>query len=289
MSKDKKPLRRSPEPRRRPPTSNYYRSGAASNPSSDSPFKKKAKKSSGVSRFLARFVDIIFVMALLIGLGYSLTVSSNSKIIVNDSFYHSLDNYRDSTKHYLTAIKDSNKISFDENGISNGLMLDYPEIDNVTVELPVFSQQPVIRITVAAPSFILSSGGQRYVIDANGKAIGLISNFRKTSSLPVLTDQSNYPVKVGKAVLSSSDIAFIESVISESDKAGVKIDSLMLPNTPAELDLKPAGKSFLVMFYLPGDSAVQIGQFLAAMHQFESGEQPTQYIDVRVAGKIFYK
>lgn len=289
MSKEKKPLRRSAAPRRRPPTTNYYRSGAASSPASDSPFKRKVKKNSGVSRLLARFVDIIFVMALLVGLGYSLTVSSTPKIIVNDSFYHSVDNYRDSTKHYLTAIKDRNKISFDENGISSGLMLDYPEIDSVTVELPVFSQQPVVRITVAAPSFILSSNDRRYVIDANGKAIGLISNFRKTSNLPVLIDQSNYPVKVGHEVLSSSDIAFIESVISQSNKAGVKLDSLMLPNTPAELDLKPAGKPFIVMFYLPGDSAVQIGQFLAAMHQFEAGEQPTQYIDVRVAGKIFYK
>jgi hypothetical protein len=289
MEKNKRQLQRSPAPRRRPPTSTYYRSGAASAPSG-SPFQKRPKTALPIRRFIARFVDILFVGTLLVLIGYSLEVNPTPKIQINNTFYHSADNYRDSARQHLTAIKDRNKISFDEAGIVNGMMLDYPEIDKVSVELPVFSQQPIIRISVAPPAFILSSDARNYVIDANGRAIGLSSNFRKSSDLPTIVDQSNYPVTVGKAVLSSSDVAFIRSLIAQSNKAGVKLESLMLPSTPAEIDAKPSGQPYFVKFYLPGDPALQIGQFLAALHQFQSGgDQPSQYLDVRVAGKVFYK
>lgn len=290
MEKDERPLKRSPPSRRRPPTSNYYRSGANGAAMGISPFRKKNKSTSGARKLLGRALDLILIGAILIGLGYSLIVNPTARVEVNNTFYHSIENYRDAAHRHLMAFKDRNKISFDENAVVSDLMLDYPEIDNASIELPVFSQRPVVRIVIAAPSFVLSSNQHDYVIDANGKAIGLTSNFKKASSLPKIMDQSNYPVVAGKAVLSSSDVAFIRSLLKESGKSKVGFDALLLPTAAGELDAKPTNKPYIVKFYLGGDAPLQIGQFLAASHQFDSsGQQPTQYLDVRVSGKIFYK
>lgn len=291
MDKDKQTRARPTQTRRRPPMSNYYRSGAKSGSAAQaSPFERKIKKPSKLGKYIARALDVLLVIALGIGLIYSLIVSPSAKLQVSDTTYHSLDNYRDSAKHYLKALKNRNKISFDEASIIKSFKQDYPEIDSVAIELPVFGEKPVIHLGIAAPSFLLKSGAQIYLIDSNGKAIGYSKNFNVSRNLPTLIDNSNYPINIGKAVVSTSDVAFIKSLLAETNKAGVKLDSLTLPSAPAELDVKPASRPYIVKFYLPGDARLQIGQFLAAMHEFDkTGKQPSQYLDVRVSGKIFYK
>jgi hypothetical protein len=70
----------------------------------------------------------------------------------------------------------------------------------------------------------------------------------------------------------------------------VSIKSLTLPKSVQELDLHTSDRTYFVKFYLGGDALQQTGQFLAARHQFDiTNSQPAEYLDVRVAGKIFYK
>ncbi|MBX4199745.1 hypothetical protein KW789_02530 [Candidatus Saccharibacteria bacterium] len=291
MDKQKQTRARPADTRRRPPMSTYYRSGAKSGAAGQgSPFEKKVKKPSKLGKYFARAIDILLILSLSVGLIYSLIVSPSATVQVSDTTYHSFDNYSDSAKHYLKAFKNRNKISFDEASIAKSYKQDYPEIDNVSVELPVFGEKPIINIRIAKPSFFLNSGGQIYLIDSNGKAIGYAKSFKVSSNLPTLSDKSNYPISIGKAVISTSDVRFTKSLLAESARVGVKLKDLTLPNVPAELDVTPAGKPYIVKFYLLGDARTQIGQFLAAMHEFDkTGKQPTQYLDVRVSGKIFYK
>ena len=113
MEKKQRPLQRSAAPRRRPPTSNYYRSGATGAASTQSPFRAKIKASPRVKKLLSRTIDIIMGAVLVIGLVYSLIINPTPKVEVNNTFYHSADNYRDSAKAYFGAFKNRNKISFD--------------------------------------------------------------------------------------------------------------------------------------------------------------------------------
>jgi hypothetical protein len=90
--------------------------------------------------------------------------------------------------------------------------------------------------------------------------------------------------------LSAIDIAFIKAILVHCAKTGIKVDSLTLPTIAQEVDLRTKDRPYFVKFYLGGDSATQIGQFLAARHNFDqTGSQPGEYLDVRVNGKIFYK
>jgi len=90
--------------------------------------------------------------------------------------------------------------------------------------------------------------------------------------------------------VSASSAKFINTVIAQSKRANVPIVSFVLPNTAQEVDLRTSDKPYYVKFYLGGDALIQTGQFLAARHQFDAtNSQPSEYLDVRVAGKIFYR
>ncbi len=274
--------------RRRPPISNYYRSGA-STAGKDSPFKPRVVKTSRVKKYLIRTIDALLVIGLVALLIHSLIVNPNPKVIVSDTSVHSHNNYQDSADTYVRPIRFHNKITFDTNAITADFKRDYPEVSAASVELPIFSQRPVIRLQVAPPAFYFKSGDKDYIVDANGYAVGTKQQYI-SSKLPEVFDQSGFTASLGKHVLSSQSVAFINYLVAQCNISKIKIKSLILPAAPAELDLHTVDQSYFVKFYLGGDAPTQVGQFLAARHDFaQKNTQPSTYLDVRVCGKIFYK
>jgi cell division septal protein FtsQ len=288
--KDKnRPRNRVTSQRKRPPTSNYYRSGT-NTPENASPFEARLNKVNPFKKFWLRAVDVAAILLLIYLLIHSLIVRSPAQVIANDSSYHSATNYQDSVNNYLKALKNHNKITFDENGIVTSLKSAYPEISTAAVELPVFSQKPIVRIHIAGPSFYLKSGEQEYLVDANGKAVAYRWQYPKVIGLPQVIDQSGYSVSRGRQILSSRDISFLRNLIEHCKSNGIPVQSLVLPSSAQEIDLHTTDKRYFVKFYLNGDSDLQIGQFLAARHEFGvKNINPEQYLDVRISGKIFYK
>ena len=287
-----------PEPRRsksrevsrqRPAISKYYQSGAKE-AAGTSPFvSARTPKSRRLSKYLVRFIDILLIVGLLFLLVRSMLVSSTPKVVVNDTYYHSLTNYQDSIKKYMRNINDHTKLTFNQDKLVSQLQGDYPEVRAASVELPIFSQQPIIRLQIAPPAFILKSSDQEFVIDAQGRAAGPKNNSPRIRNLQEIIDQTGFKMTQGKQSLSSDNVLFITDLISQLSKSKVPIKQMVLARSPSELDLYTTDESYYTKFYLAGDPATQIGQFLAARHDFaQKNIQPSQYLDVRVSGRIFY-
>lgn len=267
---------------------NYYRSGPAEKGSS--PFVKKTVRIGKKRKYIIRILDIVVIIILLYVLGYSLLVKANPKVVVNDTTYHSHANYQAAATKQLSSLKNRNKITLNERGIVDALKKQFPELDNVRVELPLLSETPTIHLSVAKPSFFLASHGANYIIDSQGVATAKAASLPKIKDLTTLTDDSGFSAKLGQQVLSAQNVTFINSVLQQATHANVPVKSLTLPSQAEELDLRTTDHGYYVKFYLGGDPILQSGQFLAARHQFDqSGHQPAQYLDVRVNGKIFYK
>jgi hypothetical protein len=270
------------------PLTKYYRSGDPTE--SASPFQRSNKKKSRYKRYAIRGLDVVVLAALLLGLVYSMLVSSNPKLTVNSYAYRPQKTYQQIASQELTALKNRNKITLDEAGLAAALKARFPEINSVSLELPLLSQRPIIHLGIAAPTFLLSSNGHLYLIDAEGRAVSANVTSEGYKELPIITDQTGYDVSTGKQVLSSGNVSFINTVLAQSKHASVPIGSLTLPPKAQDLYVKPADRPYYVKFFLGGDPLSQSGQFLAAHHQFDTaGGQPSEYIDVRVPGKIFYK
>lgn len=269
----------------RPPMTNYYRGETKAS----SPFEKKRPKKAMSAKFI-KAIDWLIVVVAIFCLIYSLIVKPDPKVIASSTSYNSITNYQAAASAAMKDFKDHNKITFDETSLATSLKKQFPEIDNVDIELPMLGEKPVIRLTIAEPKFALSSKGVRYVVADNGIVVAEAMNFADDDDLPVVTDESGFDVQIGKAVLSSDEVNFINQVVLQCEKAAVPISSLALPPKGQELDLKTKDKKYYVKFNLVGDPMVEIGQFLAARHQFTRNHQnPSQYLDVRIAGRIFYK
>jgi cell division septal protein FtsQ len=293
MKKPNLKAQTSPDKRRglrrynRTPLTTYYRSDT--NSSQSSPFAHRKPKTN-YSKTLVVVIDILLVIILISGLVYSLVVSSSPKVSASDLTYHNLATYKSEVNKYFGSLKNRNKLTFDQNAINAKLQKKFPEIIATDIELPFVSQQANVQLIISKPVFLIANDSKAYVIDEQGIAVNESSQLPKLPSLITVNDQSGFKTRVGQQVLSSNEVHFINQVIAQLRAAHVPVANLTLPPLAQELDLRTADQSYYVKFYLGGDAQVQTGQLLASRHNFaQNDQQPAEYLDVRVPGKIFYK
>jgi len=278
---------RRPKSSRRLPMTNYYK--AANDRSAPSPFRRRQPKTDRRA-VVFNIADVILLAILLVGLIYSLLLRPNPQIKADSTPYHNIGEYKSQIAPLFKGLKNSNKLTFDEASVVKAIQQKFPEVRDARVELPFFSEQPVVWLEISPPAFQLVNDQSSFLIDDQGVAVARSAVFPHLKNQIKVQDQTGFRVSAGQQILGSDGVALINTVISQSKQARVPIASLSLPPRAQELDLKTTDQPYYVKFYLGGDAQNQTGQFLAARHQFaQTGKQPSQYLDVRVPGKIFYK
>lgn len=269
------------------PRASYYQGKAEP---SRSPFAKKTSSAKSQSDFLSKAIDVSVIGAVTFCLVYSLIVRAEPKLTVDSQAYNPASAYQATARAAMGGLINRNKITFNEQAVAESLQKEYPEISNVSVGLPLVAQNPAVQLNIAAPAFLFNSGGAVYIVSEDGVAVGPASRFPSIKNLPEVVDQSGFKLMPGTRILGSDNVSFIAQVVAQAKKAKVPLASLTLPPRAQELDLRTSDRPYYVKFYLGGDPLTQTGQFLAARKQFdEKKEQPADYLDVRVVGKIFYR
>ena len=267
----------------------YYRSRGLEK-SGRSPFERQPKAPTRLRAVFSRIIDILLVLAIAAAIIYSLIVKPQALVRVSSEVYHQRTSYQAAAQRELKKFKNRNKVTFDQSSLVDSMKRQYPEIRIVSIELPLFGQKPKISLDIAPPTFILASGKQKFIVDKQGTAVTEAQDLPQVKNLPLLSDESGFKARRGQQVLNTAQVDFINTVIAQCRQAKVGLSSLVLPPRAQELDLRLQGADYYVKFYFGGDPTLQIGQFLAARHQFEqSGMQPSEYLDVRVNGKVYYK
>lgn len=260
-----------------------------------------AKNPKQFARFwLQRVGFLILILAVTAAATSSLTLSANPEIVPtadsrdSSAFLHSQATYQvAASKLIADSFFNRNKITINTASISQQLIDQFPELSSANITLPLLAHRPIIHIQASKPAIILLTNNGSYVLDSNGKAVLPSERLSSTvqEKLPKITDQSGLKVTLNHQILTSSNVNFIQTIIAQLDAKKVGIESLTLPSASSEVDAKIAGQPYFVKFNLQsGDARRQAGAFLATQAQLRRKNiTPSQYIDVRVEGRAYYR
>lgn len=192
-----------------------------------------------------------------------------------------------------SSLANTNKLTVNTARVAEELTRQFPELEQVSVTLPLFGRQPVVYVQPAKPVLLFrASNGGVFVLDKNGRAVmdaSLAKGLDKLG-LPVVEDRSGLPVTAGSSALPSGNIAFITEVVGQLKAKKLKISSLTLPAGTSQLDVRIEGVRYYVKFNLRGDARAEAGAFLAVKKHLErSRKTPNSYVDVRVENKAYYR
>ena len=186
-----------------------------------------------------------------------------------------------------------NKLTINTNKIIADLKKQFPELQAVSISLPVFGARPVVFIQPVTPRLLLVSRDGIYVIDGNGRALISGNEVAALTELgvPTVTDESNLKLEAGTLALPRSTVHFITEIMGQVTAKGLKPTTITLPAGGSEIKLRLEGSKYFVRFNLHGAAREQVGAFLAVKRQLEEQKKPVphEYIDVRVENKVYYK
>lgn len=289
---------------RQPRLDNSYRaqpvfSYRAARQESDRQFERGTKpinKSGQLKRKLAKLTYFIPMLAILASLIYSLTLTSNAQIetVGGQAMLRSNEIYQDAiNKHLNSSISNRTKITIDIAQLKNKLAQQFPEIDQISVRLPLLRHQPIVSLTMAEPVVRLATSETTYVLEGSGRAMFDEKTAQpefNTASLPVITDLSGQPITLGKPALTRHQIAYASLIAGQSDTKQLPRDTMTLQAGGEELHIRFKGLSYTVKFSFGADARQSFGAFLATKEKLEQDKQTIgEYIDVRIPDRVYTK
>jgi hypothetical protein len=212
-------------------------------------------------------------------------------LVANGQGLHARSYYEaQATKILNSSVFNRSKMTFDSRSFENDFMSEIPEIKDVTVHIPLVGKKLVVGLAFERPAYIFTVSGKDYVVGESGVILANASDVDalKLANLRRLEDKAPLQVTVGKPVLLTSDIAFIDTVYSELTGHTVGIDHMVLPQGAGELYVYPTGANYFIKFSLSGDAKQQAGAYFAVMKN-RGDAIPNEYVDVRIGERVFVK
>ena len=279
----------------------YYSSRTLKNdlrrtkPKTDDVILALSKKSKNT---IGRIPAILLFLLIVTSLCYLLYLNNNVNIKAistnHKNFIVNTDTYKQAAMRYLSnSIANNTKVTINNTGLSEYMLLRFPELSSAISGSPFFGHSPTLTITEAKPSSIITDKNKNFfLLKNNGVAMTVVSsadskNF--TNSMPFIINSFS-KININKQALSNSDLAFILYVYDELEAQSIKtLNYTLVPNS-RELDVKPAAQLYTIKFNLEEDAKVQTGSYLALRGYLQTNKITVpQYIDVRVLGRAYYK
>lgn len=236
------------------------------------------------------------VCAMVVAVGYLFTLSSNARVsVVADpgSLHREVSTYSAFIDKQLgSSLLNYSKLSINTLKLEDQIYKEFPEIQNVTVAIPLFAHRPLIELTSVEPVFMLSSGtNSKYYINPQGVALLSVDSIQAPEkSLLTVIDQSTISLEQGMRVLPRDLVNYIVELQRQFDAKEYTTAQTVLPPTPNELQVRFEGRPYVVRFNTSIDPVEQAGTYMALFEDLESKNiVPAEYIDLRVAGRAYYK
>lgn len=275
----------------------YYTNGLRSESSGQERAVLGSKQVKGSAGRWQHLPSIVASLVILTSLFYVLTLNSNPKIIQpsnsNSIFLQDINTYKNAAhKLFDQSFLNKNKVTVNISGVTRELQSQFPELENVSITLPLIGHTPIIYINPSSPSMILRAQNGSYILNDKGIAIIPAYQVKNLSNLnlPKVEDKSNISVSLGKGVLSAQEVNFIDTVFNQLKSQKIEISGAILPSSAEELDIKVKDQPYVIKMSMQGDAREEVGAYLASRaHLQKQNKRVNSYYDVRVEGRVYYK
>ena len=282
----------------RPATFSYYARGASSNDSNTS--QRGSASSDKSRRYRLKFSHVpsyIALVAITVALGYACLLNPNPKVIIvnaPDTVSRDAKVYKDAVSSiWGKSIFSRTKLTVSTNGIQREIAQMFPELANIRIELPLLGRTATVVLTPVKPALQFVSLNGSFYVDSDGKVLAKTSELKQNDikDLPFIRDESGISSDPGKNIIPGPDAKFLQNLYANLRAQDVAVESITLPAGVAmQADVRVPAQQYYIKFSLDSDPRQAVGTYLATKAKLDSGGVvPAEYLDVRLAEKVFYK
>ncbi|MCL5407075.1 MAG: FtsQ-type POTRA domain-containing protein [Patescibacteria group bacterium] len=234
-------------------------------------------------KFSKVYIYIILILIVLGGLIYFLFYSSFFKIknIVIENSNNS------EISKIFQELNGANIFRFNSSKTQAEITQKFPEVKGakITRGLPDTLK---IQFSEVSAKVIWQTGQKNFLVDGNGEIYKEIQlSDVSQNNLPIIKDNNNVSVNLGQKILSGNFLDFVTELNTTfNQETGFKINQFEINETLFQVDAL-TDQSWKVIF----DTTRSVPDQLADLKKFlaDHKNEVTQYIDVRIEGRVYYK
>ncbi len=144
-----------------------------------------------------------------------------------------------------------------------------------------------VQVVESQPSLVWQTGEQSWLIAEDGRVLRQAKAGEGTFGR--IIDTAQLTVKVGDKVADKQFVVFAREFISLAGKKGVDIESSAIGATTRELNIR-LKNGIVIRTDTARGASEQVEAYIATIETAQQqNKKPTEYVDVRIPGKAFYK
>jgi len=197
--------------------------------------------------------------------------------------------YKNVIQDYLN-INPMSRLLFivDKSSVSEYVSSKLPEVSKITKINMEGIGKANYEIVMRSPIAGWQINSKQYYVDSKG--IPFEQNYFSTPSVQIIDNSGIAPKTGTTAIASNRFLSFVGRVVYLAKSSGYTVIQAALPaNTTRELEIRLKEGNYLIKLSIDRPVGEQVEDMVAAVKYFSNRNQTTEYIDVRVSGKAFYK
>lgn len=228
---------------------------------------------------------LLIILGLILLAGWGIGQLFALRVITVNSSARKAEIESEARKLTSGSWTQGNLITFNKDEFVSKLQQADPLLREVSVKRKWF-HGVIVTATLKQPSLGWSTGNQIYVLDKDGTVIGVAAG---SVSFPVVYDGSNLPVAVGQRVASVHFVDFVSSIVPALAASGITVTRLDIKDTTFDLAAQ-TNKGYRLLFDTSRGAAEEVADLNAVQRLLVTQKRtPAEYIDLRIAGKAYYK
>ncbi len=239
-------------------------------------------------RLIIKVSPYILLLAIAVGVVFFSSIFRIDKVDVqgpNTELSQSLSS--EVSKYLNSSLAGKNWLFLDASSLKGRLQKTFTGQEAIVVEKQ-FPNKLIVKTDEQKAAIIWKTGSKKYIVSINGR---VMSEFlgENSSDLSTLTDGSSLPVDVGNKILSRDFVSFAIKVGDYIKAKSLGPEQIYITETTKELLVK-TNAGYEIKFNTEETPDSQLRSLQATLDLLASQKkQATQYIDLRVPGRAFYK
>lgn len=288
----KNPLRKKPEePRRRVSRSSSVKVNKYISPKNRKKDEPKNKRKAHKRR--RALVQITGVLLVTFGLAALFWTSSRVTDVIAPE---GQQEYQEFVSSYVTRNPISNfKPFITEDGVENALLNEFPEAESATVMISFLGSSMDIDVVERQAQLVLkTSDDQYFIVDRAGYAYQVYDPNKPNDKAVILTDDTDVTYDLHEnRYIPVGLVEFIESadaLLRASVQFSGQTFNYRISDEARVVYIKPSGENYEIKMQQDRSVEQQVFSLLEAYDYYKKSKiNPSQYVDVRVEGTVYYK
>jgi cell division septal protein FtsQ len=190
-------------------------------------------------------------------------------------------------KYLSSGLTGRNWLFLNASDLKNRLQKTFSGQESIIIQKS-FPNRLTVKTDEQKSGIVWKTGGGRYIVSLNGRVIGEVKD-QNINGLAVVNDGSNIPVSIGDKIISRDFVDFTIKLNSYLKANNLGPEQISIAETTSEMTVK-TNSGYDIRLNTSENIDTQLRALTGTLDSLKSqNKKPTQYIDLRVSGRAFYK